>query len=73
MPNPIKIVAIVGSGQMGCGIAHTAALAGFDVLLSDISAERIEKGIATISGNMAYACAGIWTRCSCACVATVEN
>jgi 3-hydroxybutyryl-CoA dehydrogenase len=51
----IKTVAIIGSGQMGCGIAQTAALAGFDVLLHDISTERVEKGIATISGNMARA------------------
>ena len=51
----IKTVAIIGSGQMGCGIAQTAALAGFDVLLNDISAERVEQGIATISGNMARA------------------
>jgi 3-hydroxybutyryl-CoA dehydrogenase len=51
----IKTVAIIGSGQMGCGIAQTAALAGFDVLLNDISAERIDKGIAAISGNMSRA------------------
>jgi 3-hydroxybutyryl-CoA dehydrogenase len=51
----IKTVAIIGSGQMGCGIAQTAALAGFDVLLNDISAERVENGIAAISGNMARA------------------
>jgi 3-hydroxybutyryl-CoA dehydrogenase len=51
----IQTVAIIGSGQMGCGIAQTAALAGFDVLLHDISAERVEKGIAAISGNMARA------------------
>ena len=53
----IKTVAIIGSGQMGCGIAQTSALAGFDVLLHDISAERVEKGIAVISGNMARAVA----------------
>ncbi len=53
MSNTIKTVAIVGSGQMGCGIAQACALAGFDVLLGDLSAERIEKGIATVSGNMA--------------------
>ncbi len=53
MSNSIKTVAIVGSGQMGCGIAQACALAGFDVLLGDLSAERIEKGIATVSGNMA--------------------
>ena len=52
---PIKTVAIIGSGQMGCGIAHACSLAGFEVLLNDIDAGRIEKGIATISGNMARA------------------
>ena len=55
MPNSIKTVAIIGSGQMGCGIAQTAAQAGFEVLLNDISIDRVEKGIATISGNMARA------------------
>ncbi|TRC89058.1 3-hydroxybutyryl-CoA dehydrogenase [Mesorhizobium sp. WSM4303] len=38
---------------MGAGIAHVSALAGYKVLVYDISPERIEKGIATISGNMA--------------------
>ena len=40
---------------MGCGIAHACALAGIEVLLNDIDAARIEKGIATISGNMTRA------------------
>jgi len=38
---------------MGCGIAHVFALSGFRVLLNDISQDRIEAGIATITGNMA--------------------
>jgi 3-hydroxybutyryl-CoA dehydrogenase len=38
---------------MGSGIAHVAALAGYHVLLHDVSPERIENGIATINGNMA--------------------
>lgn len=38
---------------MGGGIAHVAASAGYEVLLYDISTDRIEKGIATISGNLA--------------------
>jgi 3-hydroxybutyryl-CoA dehydrogenase len=38
---------------MGSGIAHVAALAGFDVLLHDVSAERIKSSLATINGNMA--------------------
>ncbi|PSJ50540.1 3-hydroxybutyryl-CoA dehydrogenase [Kumtagia ephedrae] len=54
----IETVGIVGAGQMGSGIAHVSALAGYDVLLYDISPERIEKGIATINGNMARQVAG---------------
>lgn len=53
MTGKIKTVGIVGAGQMGGGIAHVAALAGYDVLIYDISGQRIEKGIATISGNLA--------------------
>ena len=49
----IETVGIVGAGQMGGGIAHVTAMAGYKVQLYDISPERIEKGIATISGNMA--------------------
>lgn len=49
----IRKVGIVGAGQMGNGIAHVFALAGYDVLLHDISRERIDAGIATITGNMA--------------------
>ena len=49
----IRTLGIIGAGQMGGGIAHVAALAGYDVLLNDVSPDRIEKGIATISGNMA--------------------
>ena len=53
MSGKIDTIGIVGAGQMGGGIAHVSALAGYNVLLYDISADRIEKGIATISGNMA--------------------
>lgn len=48
----IKKVGVIGSGQMGSGIAHVCALSGFDVFLSDISLDRIETGIANIAGNM---------------------
>ena len=53
MAGTIETVGVVGAGQMGGGIAHVAALAGYKVLLNDISPDRIEKGLATISGNMA--------------------
>lgn len=48
----IKTVGVIGSGQMGNGIAHVAALAGFDVVLNDISAERLKSAMATINGNL---------------------
>ena len=53
MAGRIKTVGIVGAGQMGGGIAQVAAQAGYKVLLFDVSPAQIEKGIATISGNMA--------------------
>jgi len=49
----IKTVGIIGAGQMGNGIAHVCALAGFDVKLNDLSPDRIKAGLATINGNMA--------------------
>src|SRR5688572_44811 len=49
----IKNVGIVGAGQMGCGIAQVSATAGYKVHVYDISADRVEAGLATINGNMA--------------------
>ncbi len=48
----IKSVGIVGAGQMGNGIAHVFALAGYDVLLNDISADGLERAVATIGKNL---------------------
>jgi len=48
----IRKIGVIGAGQMGSGIAHVCALAGFDVGLNDVSRERIEAGLATISGNI---------------------
>ncbi|TBW39961.1 3-hydroxybutyryl-CoA dehydrogenase [Siculibacillus lacustris] len=48
----IKRVGVIGAGQMGNGIAHVCALAGYDVSLNDMSTERIQLGLATINGNM---------------------
>jgi len=53
MAGKIKKVGVVGAGQMGSGIAHVCALAGYDVLLNDLNAERIKAGLATINGNLA--------------------
>ena len=49
----IKTVGVVGAGQMGNGIAHVCAVAGYDVLLGDADASRIDTAIQTISKNMA--------------------
>ena len=53
MTGKIATVGIIGAGQMGGGIAHVVAMAGYKVKLYDISADRIEAGLATINGNMA--------------------
>jgi 3-hydroxybutyryl-CoA dehydrogenase len=48
----IKKIGVIGAGQMGNGIAHVCALAGFDVKLNDLAPDRIKAAIATINGNM---------------------
>jgi 3-hydroxybutyryl-CoA dehydrogenase len=53
MEPQIRKVGIIGAGQMGNGIAHVCAVAGFDVLLNDVAPERTKAGLATINGNMA--------------------
>jgi len=49
----IKTVGVIGAGQMGSGIAHVCALAGYDVFLHDLGQDRIDAGIATIEHNLA--------------------
>jgi 3-hydroxybutyryl-CoA dehydrogenase len=44
-------IGVVGAGQMGNGIAQVGAQFGFDIVMSDISAQALEKGLATISGS----------------------
>jgi len=48
----IRKVGVIGAGQMGNGIAQVVAQAGFDVLLNDVSSDRIKSALATINGNM---------------------
>jgi len=48
----IKQVGVVGAGQMGNGIAHVFALAGYDVLMTDISEESLQKAMETIERNI---------------------
>ena len=48
----IEKVGIVGAGQMGNGIAHVFALAGYDVLLNDISEDALTKALTTVTKNL---------------------
>lgn len=48
----IKSVGVIGAGQMGNGIAHVFALAGYDVTLHDISSEALDKAVAIITKNL---------------------
>jgi len=48
----IKHVGIVGAGQMGSGIAHVFSLAGFDVLLNDISGDALKNAMVLIEANL---------------------
>ena len=48
----VKTVGIIGAGQMGSGIAQVCALAGMDVLMHDVSAERIDKGMSTVGSGL---------------------
>jgi 3-hydroxybutyryl-CoA dehydrogenase len=50
--NAIKIVGVIGAGQMGSGIAHVCALAGYDVRLSDVEAKAIENALAVVDRNL---------------------
>ena len=45
-------ISVVGAGQMGNGIAHVFAMSGYQVQLIDISAEALEKALATIHKNL---------------------
>jgi len=49
----IRKVGVIGAGQMGVGIAHVAALGGFDVVLQDVSYERAQAGLQRIEANLA--------------------
>jgi len=49
----IKKIGIIGAGQMGNGIAHIAALAGYDVVLTDVSGDALKKALEIIEANMA--------------------
>lgn len=48
----IESIGIVGAGQMGNGIAHVCALAGYDVVMSDVSQDALSSAVALIDRNL---------------------
>ncbi len=48
----IETIGVIGAGTMGNGIAQTAAASGFGVVMSDVNAEVLERGLASISKSL---------------------
>jgi 3-hydroxybutyryl-CoA dehydrogenase len=53
----VKVFGVVGSGQMGNGIAHVAAASGLQVIMNDINREFVDRGLKTIENNLGRAVA----------------
>ncbi|MBA1196267.1 3-hydroxybutyryl-CoA dehydrogenase [Pseudomonas plecoglossicida] len=48
----VERIAVIGAGTMGNGIAQVCAVAGYQVLLIDVSDAALERGMATLSKNL---------------------
>ncbi|MEH7883271.1 3-hydroxybutyryl-CoA dehydrogenase [Bacillus sp. JJ1609] len=48
----VQTIMVIGAGQMGSGIAQVCAQAGYSVLLNDLKAEFVERGLAGIKKNL---------------------
>ena len=48
----LESIGIIGAGQMGTGIAHVLALAGYDVVLDDVNKDALGKALDRIEKNM---------------------
>ena len=47
-----EVIGVIGAGTMGNGISQTAASAGFNVVMCDVNAEFVERGVANISRSL---------------------
>jgi 3-hydroxybutyryl-CoA dehydrogenase len=52
MTNSINLVGVLGAGTMGAGIAQAFASFGINVILRDIDSAFVERGLATVNGNL---------------------
>lgn len=52
MSSTIQSIGVVGAGQMGNGIAQVAAVAGFDVIISDLNQDALDAAIASITKSL---------------------
>jgi len=52
MTTPIRKIGIIGTGQMGNGIAHVIALSGYEVILNDLSKENVDRALEIIDRNL---------------------
>ncbi|MBN9421481.1 MAG: 3-hydroxybutyryl-CoA dehydrogenase [Candidatus Accumulibacter sp. 66-26] len=48
----LKKIGVVGAGTMGNGIAQAFAVAGYEVIMTDIAEAAVQKGVATIAGSL---------------------
>src|SRR5262249_20081591 len=48
----LRRIGVIGAGQMGAGIAHVCALAGFEVTLTDVGESALQRGCETIDRNL---------------------
>ena len=48
----IQNIGVVGAGQMGSGIAHVLAVAGYDIMLTDTSNAQMQKALKVIEANL---------------------
>ncbi|MDX6495664.1 MAG: 3-hydroxybutyryl-CoA dehydrogenase [Gaiellales bacterium] len=48
----VRQITVIGAGQMGAGIAQVAAVAGFDVTLTDVAAGQLERAMMVMQGSL---------------------
>ncbi|SFJ66488.1 MULTISPECIES: 3-hydroxybutyryl-CoA dehydrogenase [unclassified Bacillus (in: firmicutes)] len=48
----VQKIVVIGSGQMGSGIAQVCAMAGYDVYMQDLKQEQLDRGIGIITKNL---------------------